>query len=116
MSPTPTASRPSTSGPAAGGKTASRPGAGGPHPTSPVAATLIVVARRVGTALLTVLLASFFVFFAVQALPGDVAQQLLGQDATPDAVAALLDEIRSIQAAHPATIHPRPAEPFAPAD
>lgn len=66
---------------------------GGPHTTSPVAATLIVVARRVGTALLTVLLASFFVFFAVQALPGDVAQQLLGQDATPDAVAALRETL-----------------------
>lgn len=58
-----------------------------------VAATLIVVARRVGTALLTVLLASFFVFFAVQALPGDVAQQLLGQDATPDALAALRETL-----------------------
>ncbi|WP_254281362.1 ABC transporter permease [Frigoribacterium sp. VKM Ac-2836] len=61
--------------------------------TGPVAATLVVVARRVATALLTVLLASFFVFFAVQALPGDVAQQLLGQDATPDAVAALRETL-----------------------
>jgi len=75
------------------GPGASRPSTGGPHPTSPLAATLIVVARRVGTALLTVLLASFFVFFAVQALPGDVAQQLLGQDATPDAVAALRETL-----------------------
>ena len=50
---------------------------------------LLPVVRRVGIALLTVVLASLFVFLAVQALPGDVAQQLLGQNATPDAVAAL---------------------------
>ncbi|WP_254787059.1 ABC transporter permease [Curtobacterium sp. MCBA15_001] len=50
---------------------------------------LLPVLRRVGIALLTVVLASLFVFLAVQALPGDVAQQLLGQNATPDAVAQL---------------------------
>lgn len=61
--------------------------------TSPLATTAALVARRVGTALLTVLLASFFVFFAVQALPGDVAQQLLGQDATPEAVATLRESL-----------------------
>jgi len=88
------AARASSAGrPGASNTGASNPGATSPGATSPVAATLIVVARRVGTALLTVLLASFFVFFAVQALPGDVAQQLLGQDATPDAVAALRETL-----------------------
>lgn len=48
---------------------------------------LIVI--RLATGLFTLFLASFFVFFAVQALPGDVAQQLLGQNATPEAVATL---------------------------
>ena len=66
---------------------------GGSRPGSAAATTALLVLRRVGTALLTVLLASFFVFFAVQALPGDVAQQLLGQDATPDAVAALRETL-----------------------
>lgn len=45
---------------------------------------LIVV--RLGTAVLTVLLAATLVFLAIQALPGDVAQQVLGQDATPQAL------------------------------
>src|SRR5690625_3438516 len=48
---------------------------------------------RVGTSLLTLLLTATFVFFAVQALPGDVAQQLLGQDATPEAVATLREQL-----------------------
>ncbi|PZF59667.1 ABC transporter permease [Curtobacterium sp. MCSS17_008] len=50
---------------------------------------LVPALRRLGIAVLTVVLASLFVFLAVQALPGDVAQQLLGQDATPDAVQQL---------------------------
>jgi peptide/nickel transport system permease protein len=48
-----------------------------------------LVLTRLGTAVITLLLASFFVFMAVQALPGDVAQQLLGQNATPKAVATM---------------------------
>lgn len=48
---------------------------------------LIVV--RLLTGVITLFLAAFFVFFAVQALPGDVAQQLLGQNATPEAVEVL---------------------------
>ena len=54
---------------------------------------MLLIARRLGIALLTVLLASFFVFFAVQALPGDVAQQLLGQNATPEALATLRETL-----------------------
>lgn len=49
----------------------------------------ILILRRLGTGLLTLLLASFFVYFATSALPGDVAQQLLGQDATEESLAAL---------------------------
>ncbi|GAB7303247.1 hypothetical protein MAFF212519_11040 [Clavibacter michiganensis] len=51
------------------------------------------VARRLGTAILTIVLASLFVFLAIQLLPGDVAQQLLGQDATPEAVATLRESL-----------------------
>jgi peptide/nickel transport system permease protein len=54
---------------------------------------LRLVASRLASSLITLFLAAFFVFFAVQALPGDVAQQLLGQNATPDAVATLRKEL-----------------------
>lgn len=51
------------------------------------------VIRRLLTSVITLFLASFMVFFAVQALPGDVAQQLLGQNATPEAVATLREQL-----------------------
>lgn len=54
---------------------------------------LTTVLRRTGTAILTIVLASLFVFLAIQLLPGDVAQQLLGQNATPDAVKALRESL-----------------------
>lgn len=50
---------------------------------------LRLIATRLLTGLVTLFLAAFFVFFAVQALPGDVAEQLLGQNATPEAVETL---------------------------
>src|SRR6516162_8436012 len=52
----------------------------------PVAA---FVARRIGAALLTLLVASLLVFFAVQILPGNVAQVVLGRNATPQRLAAV---------------------------
>ncbi|HHV21074.1 MAG TPA: ABC transporter permease [Propionibacterium sp.] len=54
---------------------------------------LRMILLRLGTAVLTVWLASLFVFVAVQLLPGDVAQQILGQDATPEAVAAMREDL-----------------------
>lgn len=50
-----------------------------------------LVAQRLGIALLTLVIVSFAVFFATELLPGDVAEVLLGQAATPEAVAALRD-------------------------
>ena len=50
---------------------------------------LSFVARRIAAALGTLFLSSVLVFLAVQALPGDVATQVLGKDATPAAVADL---------------------------
>lgn len=50
---------------------------------------LRLVARRLGAAFVTLLIVSFAVFFATTMLPGDVAQILLGQAATPEAVAGL---------------------------
>lgn len=54
---------------------------------------LLLLLRRLGTSVLTILLASFFVFFAIQALPGDVAQQILGQNATEDAVQQMREDL-----------------------
>ncbi|MEZ5884117.1 MAG: ABC transporter permease [Paracoccaceae bacterium] len=49
----------------------------------------ILVLQRLGIALITLVIVSFAVFFATALLPGDVAQILLGQAATPEAVAGL---------------------------
>ncbi|WP_089505104.1 ABC transporter permease [Streptomyces sp. NBS 14/10] len=60
---------------------------------------LSFVVRRVVAALGTLLLSSVLVFLAVQSLPGDVATQVLGKDATPSAVAALRDKLHLDQPA-----------------
>ncbi|MFD9332615.1 ABC transporter permease [Streptomyces sp. NBC_01356] len=57
------------------------------------------IARRVAAAVGTLFLSSVLVFLAVQALPGDVATQILGKDATPDAVAALREKLKLDQPA-----------------
>lgn len=54
---------------------------------------LRLILVRLGTAVITVWLASLLVFIAVQALPGDVAQQILGQDATPEALATMRESM-----------------------
>ncbi|GHG59914.1 ABC transporter permease [Sinomonas cellulolyticus] len=48
-----------------------------------------LVLTRLGWAVATVLLSVILVFSAVQSLPGDAATQILGQNATPEAVATL---------------------------
>jgi len=50
---------------------------------------LSLLGGRLLVALLTLLIVSFVVFCATQILPGDVAEVLLGQAATPEAVAGL---------------------------
>ncbi len=50
---------------------------------------LRLIAERLGVMLVTLVIVSFTVFAATQLLPGDVAQILLGQAATPEAVAGL---------------------------
>ncbi len=49
----------------------------------------MLIAQRLGIAVITLIIVSFAVFFATEMLPGDVAQVLLGQAATEEAVAAL---------------------------
>lgn len=51
------------------------------------------IIRRLGLILLTLLLASVIIFSATQLLPGDVAQVILGQFATPQAVENLRQEL-----------------------
>ncbi|MGB9033896.1 MAG: ABC transporter permease [Paeniglutamicibacter sp.] len=53
----------------------------------------LLILRRLGSAVLTIVLASLLVFLAIQALPGDVVQQILGRDATPEAVAQMRSEL-----------------------
>lgn len=50
---------------------------------------LMLVVNRLIIAVITLLIVSFTVFAATEMLPGDVAQILLGQAATPEAVAGL---------------------------
>lgn len=50
---------------------------------------LRLIAERLGVMLVTLVIVSFTVFAATQLLPGDVAEILLGQAATPEAVAGL---------------------------
>ncbi len=52
-----------------------------------------VLAQRLGLALLTLVLVSLLVFGLTNLLPGDAAQEALGQAATPEAVAALRTQL-----------------------
>jgi peptide/nickel transport system permease protein len=62
--------------------------------------TLILIARRIVVALFTLLLVSLVVFSITSLLPGDAAQEMLGQNATPETVAALRRELGLDQPAH----------------
>ncbi len=61
---------------------------------------LSLVAKRLGLGLITLLVVSVLIFFAVELLPGDTAQAILGQAATPDTVAALRKELGLDQPAY----------------
>ncbi|OUI85485.1 ABC transporter permease [Acetobacter tropicalis] len=52
------------------------------------------IALRVGASLVSLVFVVVAVFFITSALPGDVAEALLGQAATPDAIAALRHSLR----------------------
>ena len=54
---------------------------------------LKLITQRLGLGLLTLLAVSAVIFLAVEMLPGDLAQELLGQSATPETVAALRKEL-----------------------
>lgn len=56
-------------------------------------AILSIILRRLGLGLLTMLMVSVIIFLAVNSLPGDFAQAILGQGATPEAVQAIRDDL-----------------------
>lgn len=64
-----------------------------------------LVVKRLGSGLLTLLIVSLVVFMATNLLPGDTAQELLGQAATPEAVAALRAQLGLDQPAPLRYIH-----------
>ncbi|MDQ3673218.1 MAG: ABC transporter permease [Gemmatimonadota bacterium] len=54
---------------------------------------LTLILQRLGVGLLTLWLVTILVFIGTELLPGDVAEAVLGQSATPEAVAALRTEM-----------------------
>ncbi|NBK21884.1 MAG: ABC transporter permease [Spirochaetia bacterium] len=51
--------------------------------------TLTIIVKRFGSLVMTLAVMSFIIFMLVEIMPGDVAQMILGQSATDEAVAAL---------------------------
>ena len=54
---------------------------------------LRLVGKRLGLGLLTLLVVSIMIFFAVELLPGDLAEAVLGQSATEETVAAMREQL-----------------------
>ena len=59
-----------------------------------------LIAERLGVALATLAFVSVAVFLATELLPGDVAQVVLGQSASPEAVAGLRAALHLDEPAH----------------
>ncbi|WP_373457439.1 ABC transporter permease [Pseudogemmobacter lacusdianii] len=52
----------------------------------------LLVLRRLGIGLLTLLIVSAVIFWAVELLPGDIATEVLGQSASPETIAAFKEQ------------------------
>lgn len=52
-----------------------------------------LILRRLGLGLLTLFVVSVLIFFAVELLPGDIAEAVLGQGATEETVAAMREQL-----------------------
>ena len=61
---------------------------------------LLMVLQRFGLGLLTLFVVSIIIFVGVEFLPGDIAEALLGQGASPENVAALRHELGLDRPAH----------------
>ncbi len=59
-----------------------------------------LLARRLALGLVTLFVVSLVIFIAVANLPGDFAEEILGQGATPEAVAAIRADLGLDQPAH----------------
>ncbi|MGD2271100.1 MAG: ABC transporter permease [Desulfobacterales bacterium] len=55
---------------------------------------LTMVAKRLALGILTIFVVSVIIFVGVEALPGDLATAILGQEATPETVAAFRKELK----------------------
>lgn len=53
-----------------------------------------LVVKRIGMGFLTIIVISMLIFIGVEALPGDLATAILGQDATPETVGAFRKELK----------------------
>ena len=62
--------------------------------------TVRLIVTRLGAAVLTLLAVSIVIFTITNMLPGDAAQQLLGQEATPELLAAMREKFGLDQPAH----------------
>ena len=67
-----------------------------------------LVVKRLGSGALTLLIVSLVIFTITALLPGDAAQALLGQEATPETVAALRAQFGLDQPAHLRYLNPMP--------
>jgi peptide/nickel transport system permease protein len=65
-----------------------------------VRSVLGLILRRIASAAATLLLVSLIVFVITSLLPGDAASEMLGQSATPEALAALREKMGLNQPAH----------------
>jgi peptide/nickel transport system permease protein len=61
---------------------------------------ITMVAKRLGLGALTIIVISVLIFLGIEALPGDVATAILGQEATPETVAAFRKELKLDLAPH----------------
>ncbi|MBW1992934.1 MAG: ABC transporter permease, partial [Deltaproteobacteria bacterium] len=55
---------------------------------------VLLLLKRVGLGALTLLAISVLIFVGIELLPGDLAQEILGQNATPETVAAFRKELK----------------------
>jgi peptide/nickel transport system permease protein len=55
---------------------------------------LLLILKRWGASLITIFVISVIIFIGVEILPGDVAETVLGQSATPETVAAFRKELK----------------------
>jgi len=65
----------------------------------------LIVSRRIAIGVLTVLVVSLLVFAGTELLPGDVAQAILGPDATPESIANIRERLGLNQPAYIRYLH-----------